>query len=70
MGEPAEGQAKVLEGGLNRRRENRTLGGGLALGEETLVETWVRRLGALIRRVWRGSDSGATKPWYLVVHRA
>jgi hypothetical protein len=40
VGEPAEVQAKVLEGGLNRRRENRTLGGGLACGEEVLVEPY------------------------------
>ena len=38
MGEPAEVQAKVLEGGLNRRRENRTLGGGLACGKEARDE--------------------------------
>ena len=39
MGEPAEVQAKVLEGRLNRRRENRTLGGGLAWGKKRGTST-------------------------------
>ena len=38
MGEPAEVETKVLGAGLNRRRENRTLGGGLALGRKARLQ--------------------------------